>query len=202
MGTCIAKEYNNCFGDELFKDNDGKDYCILHAPLQVREKYNLNERFVQILNHKRSKKEFDYSGCEFDPHTAFYYSGGKDEKLILRNSKFHHKLDLSNRNLGFSDFSGAAFEEELDFENTAFYNKTIFEKVKFNKFVHFNNCIFYKELLLSDSPNPLPSRERELLRMFYRQIWEYSNSCKFLFILNYDFRIRISGRNRQPLFFK
>jgi len=49
MGNCLSENYNNCFGAELFRDDDGGEYCILHAPLQIRKKYDLNARFAEVL---------------------------------------------------------------------------------------------------------------------------------------------------------
>jgi hypothetical protein len=109
MKECTAKKYKNCFGDELYEDDSGKAYCIMHAPLSIKEKLVLRKRFIEVLSQKRRSNDFDFSGCQFDDETKFYHSGGKDYKLILRDCEFYHKVDLSNLNLGFSDFTGSIF---------------------------------------------------------------------------------------------
>jgi len=145
MPECTANKYNNCFGDELYADDSGKKYCVLHAPISVRKKFVLEERFCEVFKNKLKSFEFDFSGCQFDDKTKFYHNGGRDVKLIVRDCYFYHTVDLSNRQLGFSDFSGSVFYEGINFENSVFYNKAVFREVTFGALACFRGSIFHEK---------------------------------------------------------
>jgi hypothetical protein len=126
MATCIAAKYNNCFGGELYRDDKGESYCIVHAPIVVREKLGLTSRFLEILKEKKRVRSNDFSGCQFDDNAKFSYLGGKDEKLILKDCLFNHIVDLTRRNLGFLVFSGSIFNKGVKCEDAIFYEKVFF----------------------------------------------------------------------------
>lgn len=125
MSECIKyDQYRSCVTGADYLGVDGNKYCILHLPIGERDKQPLHtEEFNRIILHKKSLLDFNFSGCQFDNNCLFSFNGGKDHKLNLTDCVFYHPVDFKNRNLGISEFKGANFYEDADFERTAFHKE-------------------------------------------------------------------------------
>lgn len=69
MGKCCKAEiYKWCDSDDsTYKDDDGKEYCLFHTPIELRKRERLISDFNDSLrNMIKFGYENNFSGCEFN----------------------------------------------------------------------------------------------------------------------------------------
>lgn len=147
MGKCCkAEKYKWCNSeDSTYKDSDGKEYCLFHTPIELRKKEGLINDFNTRLNQIKFDYENNFSGCEFNkdsPLPSLRMSPSKGTfELSFKDCKFFYPVQLINSKFDNCDFTGAAFWD-VNFANSTFNGRAIFNDVTFNGKVNFRNCIF------------------------------------------------------------
>ncbi len=145
MGTCcMITKYDWCkqLGGPTYKDDDGKEYCTLHAPIKLRERLGLDDEFNTYKN-KHYQCNRDYSGIEFSSKAPFTKTGNPyKQKTILRDCKFRHSVDLSNDDFVDLDCSGSEFDDVVFDRSTFRGSSTSFAGVVFRGKATFRECNF------------------------------------------------------------
>ncbi|MDH3974363.1 MAG: pentapeptide repeat-containing protein [Deltaproteobacteria bacterium] len=122
-----------------YRDKEGKNYCIFHAPEGCKGDVAQDE-FVGLLLRKISEdykegKSCNLSGTVFEWHINFkdFYGENVLHKICFSKSLFCRKADFSHVTFnGDALFSKAIFCEEADFEYARFQGSANFSGAVFH----------------------------------------------------------------------
>lgn len=154
MACCVGKKYDNWCEDEdpIYKDSDGNEYCIFHAPAELKGMgwKEFNSLVRKRLQNKFYQKDIDLRGTIFLDEIMFSSSNlplFKENKkhpninlshskfandLLIKNIDLYGELDLSNCTFyGRTRILNAYFERKLTLTNSAFYNHITFQEAQF-----------------------------------------------------------------------
>jgi uncharacterized protein YjbI with pentapeptide repeats len=115
--------------EPIYKENDGKRYCVLHFPQD--EKQHDFELAIENRFDEKSEQYLDFCGVWFPE--GFSFAG----------RKFLKRADFSTaRFSGDQNFSGLTFKE-VDFTAAQFLGRAWFEKVEFRGEACFSEAHFH-----------------------------------------------------------
>lgn len=134
MPCCKCIEYK--WSDPLpvvLVDEDGKEYCILHAPVghPSKDMDAFNRAITERVSACSDRKVCQLSGVIFPEDFSFSRSGFENISSEI-------------------DFSHAVFYGDVDGSNCTFWGSLKFCKTEFKKNIAVKNCVF-EQSLLSDS---------------------------------------------------
>jgi hypothetical protein len=110
--SCHHRLYSSCAGRPVYKEHEGKPYCVLHYP--GKEK---SDDFQQAFQKKLDDKDFNFVGIWFPEGPSF--------------SDFEFTEAV--------DFRSATFSAEINFQDTIFGGAADFRDVTFNASVRFDS---------------------------------------------------------------
>jgi hypothetical protein len=126
---CASPEYarSACKGESLFKEHEGKQYCVLHFPDNEK-----SADFKQALQKKLSNEDFDFRGVWFP-----------DQLGIPNNFEFEKDADFSSTTFhGVADFRGVIFRGAAQFDDASFGPLVLFNSAHFAGTSHFHGASF------------------------------------------------------------
>jgi len=152
MGECIKFEtYHSCENDATiaYKDENGKEYCVLHTPLEIRKKLDIENAFNQIVEEKKKYHKYNFGGCHFGNSLVVRQNPYGPAKLNLKDCIFENDFNAKNMTIGPSDFSGAHFLKAAFFVSSEFEGESEFNEVVFAGEANFSSCTFKSALNFS-----------------------------------------------------
>lgn len=139
MPCCKAEQYKWCKDQTtVFKDEEGKDYCVFHAPKGEKGKMlqDFNKLiFERIDEAKKNKTVCDLSGTVFKGDIDFYKF---NENNPLPEIKFSKAIFT-----GVTTFIFSQFGDKIDFSFAEFKKDAHFGPTKFERFAAFVGAKFY-----------------------------------------------------------
>lgn len=157
MACCWKKGQGWCKSENtIHTDDEGKEYCIFHAPVGVKEKDNklLQMKFKSILDNPGAGDKCDISGIIIEDDLDF--SNKTLPGINLFRAKFHGKVTFFKTTFESStSFEGAEFYEyttfylatfkgKMNFTNANFYDRVTFDEASFHDFANLFEAIFSK----------------------------------------------------------
>ena len=152
MGECIKFEtYHSCENDATiaYKDENGKEYCVLHTPLEIRKKLDLENAFNQIVEEKKKYHKYNFGGCHFGNSLVVRQNQYGPAKLNFKDCIFENDFNAKNMTIGPSAFSGAHFLKAAFFVGSEFEGESEFNEVVFAGEANFSSCTFKSALNFS-----------------------------------------------------
>lgn len=150
MACCKAEEYKWCKElDTVYTDEEGKEYCVFHAPKGKKgvaniEKFN-DLIFTRILEARKSKGICDLSGTIFSKPINFKQFCDKNylSAINLSHTIFSDRVKFSGIIIkGDVDFNHVTFTGDASFSLTIFIDNAYFEGAIFNGIADFRNSKF------------------------------------------------------------
>lgn len=150
LKTCNCEEWMRpaCAGNPVYRQHNGKDYCVLHLPRKKNE-----VEFEKALNNKLASKDYNFSGVLFPSEAHFTgYHFEKDATFdgctFEGNASFYKSIFE-----GAVSFSDVHFKSKLIFSGVTVKSLAKFSVSKFEEFadfsanefvlgVNFSDCIF------------------------------------------------------------
>ena len=173
MACCNAENYKWCKElDTAYTDEEGKEYCVFHAPKGKKGVANIEEFndliFTRILEARNSKGICDLSGTIFSKPIDFrqfcdkgYLSAIKLRRAIFsdwvsfKDVVFTGDADFEDTIfIGNAYFEGAIFNGIADFRNSKFKNKAAFMFAKFIGNAYFGGAVFNGTVDFRSKINP------------------------------------------------
>ncbi|HVG33018.1 MAG TPA: pentapeptide repeat-containing protein [Pyrinomonadaceae bacterium] len=114
-----------CAGEPLYREHDGKHYCVFHFPGTEK-----SAPFYQAMQRKLSRDDYNFSGVFF-PDPVFFT---EDFKKVANFSSATFRQE--------ANFATAVFNEGADFSNVTFKAKATFFNVTFKADAIFNYTVF------------------------------------------------------------
>ena len=185
MACCKAEKYKWCKElDTVYTDEEGKEYCVFHAPKGKKGVANIEEFndliFTRILEARNSKGICDLSGTIFSKPIDFRQFRDKDyllpalnlshtifsdrvifSRVILKGDvNFKNVIFIGDANFAFTIFignayfEGAIFNGIADFRNSKFNNKAVFMFARFIGNAYFGGAVFDGTVNFSSKMDP------------------------------------------------
>lgn len=145
MSGCIKySKYHSCEEpDKIYKDEIGNEYCILHAPTEVRIKHSLEKKFNQVVDRRIRNYDCNFSGCHFEREIEIQqHPIVADINLNFRDCIFESNFKSKGLKVKSYDFTGAHFLDSAIFDGTAFNGEGKFDEVVFAGEASFASCVF------------------------------------------------------------
>lgn len=152
MGQCIKFDpYHSCENNTaiVYKDENGKEYCVLHTPLEAREKLGLENNFNQIIEERKKYRKYNFGGCHFRDTLVVHQPSFGPANLNFKDCIFENDFNAKNLTIGPSDFSGAHFIKAAVFSDSEFGGEIKFDEVVFDGEANFSSCTFKSALNFS-----------------------------------------------------
>ena len=115
MSECVKfNTYHSCEDNTeiVHRDKEGKEYCILHAPIEIRKNLKLENKFNQVVVQKKKMHSYNFGGCHFENIMEVGRNPLGDQwNLDFRDCIFENDLNIKGIKIGLSDFSGAHFHK-------------------------------------------------------------------------------------------
>ena len=181
MLTCNG-QYEWCEGEPfVYKDGEGKEYCVFHAPKEKKgegvtpEKFN-EKVFKKINDVIRENKLPGSKGNKICNLSGTVFEGDIDFSRYNKDNPFPG-INFSHATFsGKAKFLNATFSGEANFSDATFKGKGVadFRRVTFNEKADFENVRFEPELKV------LFSEELEINKLGHKKLAElYRTVAKF-----------------------
>lgn len=137
MSCCKAEIYKWCEDEDIIYKEDGKEYCIFHAPAGRKGESadEFNWLVFEIINKAIKKNKYcNLSGTIFEKDISF--------SRFNENTPFPPINFTSATFSGYTSFEGSSFSEEANFEGVTFNKWAFFKKAIFGEGANFSDTIF------------------------------------------------------------
>ncbi|HEX3146356.1 MAG TPA: pentapeptide repeat-containing protein [Pyrinomonadaceae bacterium] len=145
---CDAGMRSVCAGLPLYKELQGKRYCVLHYPDAEK-----SQEFEAAFQQKLANKIFDFRGVWFPDDLSlnnFQFTAETNFSQAIFNRAVHFMeatfsgdTDFSEASfLGDADFRSAGFSASADFNTAKFSGRADFERATFSALVYFTASAF------------------------------------------------------------
>lgn len=123
---CAGKIHYDCKKQSLYKEHDGKQFCVFHYP-----GLDKSADFEKALRRKIKDKDFDFRGVSFPDEVDF-------SSIIFKKSANFFGAIFNAK----ADFTGTSFEAGANFSSATFRTVAHFDKTKFAERAQFDHAVF------------------------------------------------------------
>jgi Pentapeptide repeats (9 copies) len=140
---CDCEEFMRqaCLSEGLYKEKEGKRYCVLHYPGDEKA-----ADFQTVLKDKLMAKDYNFNGVWFPKSVSFkgLHLGGNAN---FRSASFSGDADFGSASFGANaDFHSASFSGNADFGSASFRADADFNSADFGAAVAFRSASFRHEV--------------------------------------------------------
>jgi uncharacterized protein YjbI with pentapeptide repeats len=154
---CDADVRSACIGQEFYRWNEDKRYCVLHYPGSDK-----SDRFQVEIKKKLNSGNYDFSGVQFPEDVDFKEAQFSNKAIFYKalfvgdayfyGATFHREAIFKDAVFkGKALFHGITYKHEVDFKGAYFSREAYFHGSKFQAVANFGNAIFNGEAAYSSA---------------------------------------------------